>query len=255
VKILPIKEKDQAALRKEIDVLKKCRCPNILSYYGTIKSNKQDELWVLMDCCDAGSVKDLMKVTLETLDEDQIGYVTMETLKGLAYLHHIKVLHLDVKSANILVTKEGGIKLADFGVSEQLQSIDVPVQATDFVGSPLFMAPEVILKQGYNHKADTWSLGITIIEMAEGRPPNTDITNMTALLQIPNRPPPKLKNQKQWSPSMNDFLSKCMVKDPTQRPAAFDMLIHPFVTDAKGPDALKSIIKEGLSLRRGQIPV
>jgi serine/threonine protein kinase len=94
-----------------------------------------------MDCCDVGSVKDLMRVTLETLDEDQVGYVSMETLKGLAYLHHMKILHLDVKAANILITKEGAVKLGDFGVSQQLQSIDVTVQATDFVGSPLFMAP------------------------------------------------------------------------------------------------------------------
>jgi serine/threonine protein kinase len=91
--------------------------------------------------------------------------------------------------------------------------------------------------------------------MAEGRPPNTDITNMTALLQIPTRPPPKLKNQKQWSPSMNDFLSKCLVKEPLQRSTALDMLTHPFVVDAKGPDSLKSILKEGLALKRGQIPV
>lgn len=179
--------------------------------------------------------------------------------------------------------------MADFGVSEQLLNMDVPVKATDFVGSPLFMAPEVILKQGYNQKADTWSLGISLIgktlqkrnntkernkerkrkkynnlltlkqflktEMAEGRPPNTDITNMTALLQLPSRPSPKLKNQKQWSPSMNDFVAKCLVKEPLQRAAALDMLTHPFVADAKGADALKGILKEALSLKRGQIPV
>jgi len=212
-------------------------------------------MWVLMDCCDVGSVKDLIQRTLETLEEEQIGYLTIETLKGLAYLHHIKVLHLDVKCANILLTKEGAVKLADFGVSQQLQSIEVKVEATDFVGSPLYMAPEVILKTGYNFKADTWSLGITLIEMAEGKPPNTDITNMTALLELPKRPPPKLKNQKMWTPSFNDFLSKCFTKDPAQRPSALDMLVHPFVTDAKGPETMKSIIKACLSLKRGQIPV
>jgi serine/threonine protein kinase len=93
------------------------------------------------------------------------------------------------------------------------------------------------------------------LEMAEGRPPNGDITNMTALLELPKRPSPKLKNPKQWSPSMNDFLAKCLTKDSQQRPSALDMLIHPFLTDSKGAEALKNIIKECLAIQRGQMPV
>jgi serine/threonine protein kinase len=99
------------------------------------------------------------------------------------------------------------------------------INATDFVGSPLFMAPEVIMKDKYNKKADVWSLGIAAIEMAEGRAPNSDIRNMEQLLELPLRPSPTLKNPKLWSPSFVDFLKRCLVKGPDERPDTIELLM------------------------------
>jgi len=247
VKVIPTRPEAKQALAKEVDVLKKCKNANILSYYGSVIKN--NEVWILMDCCGVGSVKDLMKFTLETLEEEQVSFLCQATLKGLGYLHEMKIIHCDVKAANILLTNQGLVKLADFGVSEQIQRGTMKITAVDFVGSPLFMAPEVILHEQYNSKADIWSLGITLIEMAEGRPPNSDITNMTALLSLPNRPPPKLGNPKLWSPMFNDFLSKVLVKDPEKRLTAIDMMTHPFVTSAPGPAVLEKIISHCLSVK------
>lgn len=115
-----------------------------------------------MDYCGVGSVKDVIKVTMETLTEPQCQYVIQNTLKGLQYMHGMNILHLDVKAANILLTEEAVVKLADFGVSQVLKTSEMKEQ-DDYVGSPLFMAPEIIRKQGYNNRADIWSLGITII--------------------------------------------------------------------------------------------
>jgi len=250
VKVIPTKQDAKVALAKEVNVLKKCKNANILSYYGSVI--KDNEVWILMDCCNVGSVKDLMKITLETLDEEQIAQICIETLRGLAYLHEMKIIHCDVKAANILLTNNGQVKLADFGVSEQIQRGTMKITPSDFVGSPLYMAPEVIQHDKYNNKADIWSLAISLIEMAEGRPPNYDITNMTALLQLPKRPPPKLKNPKLWSPMFNDFLAKALVKDPESRPDAIAMMQHPFAQSASGPSVLTKIISTCLSIREKQ---
>jgi len=252
VKVVPTRPEAKLALAKEVDVLKKCKNANILSYYGSVIKN--NEVWILMDCCGVGSVKDLMKITLETLEEEQISQVCLETIRGLAYLHEMKIVHCDVKAANILLSNQGQVKLADFGVSEQIQRGTMKITPADFVGSPLYMAPEVIKHDKYNTTADIWSLGITLIEMAEGRPPNTDITNITALLDLPNRPPPKLSNPKLWSHMFSHFLSKVLVKDPNLRPTATDLLQHPFVLEAKGASVLMDSINRCLNIKEKQQP-
>jgi hypothetical protein len=247
VKVVPTKHDMKIILQKEIEILKKCKNKNILSYYGTVV--KDYEVWILADYCAVGSVKDLMKITLETLEEDQISQVCNEVLKGLSYLHSNGIIHLDVKAANILLTLDGIVKLADFGVSEQIQRGSMMITANDFIGSPLYMAPEVILKGLHNNKADIWSLGITLIEFAEGRPPNTDVDNIKKLLEVPNRPSPKLKNPKEWSVSFNDILSKILIKEIEKRPTANELLLHPFVQSAKGSEVLKNIIKVCMSIK------
>jgi len=249
VKVLAISGPGRADLQKEIDVLKKCRCPNVLSYYGTIL--RDNEIWILMDHCGVGSVKDLMKACVETLDEEQISMVTTQVLKGLAYLHAKGIVHMDVKAANILLTEEGAVKLADFGVSQQLQNASE--QSDMLIGSPLWMAPEIILRNPYNFKADTWSLGITLIEMAEGRPPNRGVKNIEGLAAIPRMPPPTLSNPRAWSSIFHDFLSKCLTKDPSDRPSAMDLLSHPFIGNANGPVALNDLIKQSISVRSARL--
>lgn len=236
----------QESIQKEIEVLKKCRSRAVVAYYGTCL--KDNETWILMDYCGMGSLKDMMKTCMEALNESQVSYTVQQTLRGLAYLHSTNILHLDVKAANILATETGEVKLADFGVSEQLQS--GMKEAKDYVGSPLFMAPEVIKKCGYNSKADIWSLGITIIEMVDGRPPYTDIRSMADLQKIIDRPSATVSNPKNFSDDFNDFVAKCLIKDPELRPSAMELLNHPFVCRGEGAGVLRDLIDECMALRK-----
>jgi len=186
-----------------------------------------------MDYCGVGSIKDVMKISQMTLSEKQAQYVMQCTGKGLIHLHSRNILHLDIKCANILMTEDGVVKLADFGVSGKLQKPFI--NATNYVGSPLFMAPEIIRKDKYNSKADIWSLGITCMEMVEGLPPNTDIDSIYKLPLLAERAPPKLKNQSAWSPQFHDYLAFMLVKDQEHRPSAIDLLTHPFLSPQNCP--------------------
>jgi len=203
-----------------------------------------------MDYCAVGSIKDLINLTLEPLDEHLIVEVCVGVLNGLAYLHAQKIIHLDIKAANLLVTQDGTVKLGDFGVSAQLRTESSSMRATDLIGSPLYMAPEVIKLEKYNTKADIWSLGITLIELAEGRPPNNDISNIHELLKLPLRPPAKLKNSSSFSPEFNDIIALCLVKDFANRSSAQDLLLHPFIQKTKGSSVLKPIIRNYLELKK-----
>ncbi|ELP90176.1 hypothetical protein EIN_406400 [Entamoeba invadens IP1] len=235
IKILTVEKQQTDALKSEIDILKKCRSSNVVSYYGTIKIDEKT-LWILMDLCAVGSVKDLMKKTMENLNEDQMRYVLNETLKGLVYLHSIKIIHHDIKAGNILLSLDGKVKLADFGVSQQYKDNE-DKKADDFIGSPLFMSPEVIKKSFYDNKTDIWSLGITVIEMAEGNPPNRQVASFDQLLQCIEQKIPGFKNPKMWSSQLVDFVGKCLTFDYTQRPDAVTLLWHPFITSPATPVA------------------
>jgi serine/threonine protein kinase len=235
----------QESIQKEVEILKLCRSQSVVAYYGTCL--RHNETWILMDYCGMGSIKDMMKLCMETLTEAQVAYVAFETLKGLAYLHGRNILHLDVKAANILATESGAVKLADFGVSEQLEKLNKTT--IDYVGSPLFMAPEVIRRTGYTDRADIWSLGITLIEMIDGRPPYTDIKSMADLQKVLDRPPATLSKPQNYSPEFNDFIAQCLVKDSTQRKNAMELLYHPFVQRNEGSTVMTRFIEECSALK------
>jgi len=124
-------------------------------------------------------------------------------------------------------------------------------EQTDYVGSPLFMSPEVVRKEGYNHKADIWSLGITIIEIVQGRPPNADINSIDKLPLLAERDPPKFANPRLWSPAFNKFLTICLLKDANLRPSAIDLLLEPFMapTNVSGKECVQELIFECLNLQ------
>ncbi|EDR23217.1 hypothetical protein EDI_254990 [Entamoeba dispar SAW760] len=187
----------------------------------------------------------LMKKTMENLNEQQLRYVLNETLKGLVYLHSIKIIHHDIKAGNILLTNEGKVKLADFGVSQQYKENENK-KAEDFIGSPLFMSPEVIKKSFYNNKTDIWSLGITVIEMAEGNPPNRHVTSFDQLLTVIENKPPSFKNPKLWTTQLVDFVAQCLIIDYNQRPDAVTLLWHPFIVaqSPPSPQPLLDLIKQ-----------
>ncbi|XP_054222082.1 myosin-IIIa isoform X8 [Homo sapiens] len=218
VKILdPIHDIDEE-IEAEYNILKALSDhPNVVRFYGIyFKKDKVngDKLWLVLELCSGGSVTDLVKGFLkrgERMSEPLIAYILHEALMGLQHLHNNKTIHRDVKGNNILLTTEGGVKLVDFGVSAQLTS--TRHRRNTSVGTPFWMAPEVIaceqqLDTTYDARCDTWSLGITAIELGDGDPPLADLHPMRALFKIPRNPPPKLRQPELWSAEFNDFISK-----------------------------------------------
>lgn len=195
-----------------------------------------------MEYCGAGSVSDIMRLRRKTLTEDEVSAVLKDTVMGLSYLHSMKKIHRDIKAGNILLNMEGRAKLADFGVAGQLT--DTMAKRNTVIGTPFWMAPELIQEIGYDTKADIWSLGITAIEMAEGKPPHAEIHPMRAIFMIPTKPPPTLKIPDEWSPALNDFIAHCLVKNPEERAVADDLLKHEFLLNAKGPEAVRGMIAD-----------
>ncbi|KAG7278212.1 hypothetical protein CRUP_012708 [Coryphaenoides rupestris] len=173
IKQVPV-ESDLQEIIKEISIMQQCNSPHVVRYYGSYFKNT--DLWIVMEFCAAGSVSDLMRLRGKTLSEHEVSTVLQSTLKGLEYLHFMRKIHRDIKAGNILLTAEGQAKLADFGVAGQLT--DTMAKRNTVIGTPFWMAPEVIQEIGYNCVADVWSLGITAIEMVEGKPPYSDIHPM-----------------------------------------------------------------------------
>lgn len=220
---------------QEISILSELQSPYVTQYHGSYL--KGSDLWIIMEFCSGGSCSDLLRPGL--IGEEYISIIIRELLLGLDYLHSDKKLHRDIKAANILLGANGQVKLADFGVSGQLSA--TMTKKNTFVGTPFWMAPEVIKQSGYDHKADIWSLGITAIELAQGEPPYADIHPMKVLFLIPKNPPPTLQGN--FSRSFKDFIELCLHRDPKQRPSARELLKHPWIRRAKKTTYLTELIE------------
>ncbi|KAF2746065.1 kinase-like protein [Sporormia fimetaria CBS 119925] len=223
-------------IQAEIALLGTCHSPYVAQYITSFV--KGVKLWIVMEYLGGGSCLDLLKPG--PFSEAHIAIIMRELLFGLEYLHSTGKIHRDIKAANTLLSDSGKVKLADFGVAAQL--INIKSQRMTFVGTPFWMAPEVIQEAGYDFKADIWSLGITALEMANGEPPNAGIHPMKVLFNIPKDPAPRLEGDK-WSRDFKDFIAQCLVKAPEKRASARELLRHRFVQRAGKIEALRELIE------------
>ncbi|XP_024989733.1 serine/threonine-protein kinase dst1 isoform X1 [Cynara cardunculus var. scolymus] len=231
IKVISLSEGEEGyeEIRGEIEMLQQCSHPNVVRYLGSYQG--EEYLWIVMEYCGGGSVADLMNVTDEPLEEYQIAYICKEALKGLSYLHSIFKVHRDIKGGNILLTEQGEVKLGDFGVAAQLTR--TMSKRNTFIGTPHWMAPEVIQESRYDGKVDVWALGVSAIEMAEGFPPRSNVHPMRVLFMISIEPAPMLEDKEKWSLVFHDFIAKCLTKDPRIRPTASELLKHKFIEKCK----------------------
>ncbi|KAI4471406.1 sterile20-like kinase isoform b-related [Holotrichia oblita] len=229
IKVIKLEPGDDfGIIQQEILMMRDCRHPNIIAYYGSYL--RRDKLWICMEFCGGGSLQDIYHIT-GPLTEHQIAYMCRETLLGLSYLHRMGKMHRDIKGANILLTEDGDVKLADFGVSAQITA--TINKRKSFIGTPYWMAPEVAAverKGGYNQLCDIWAIGITAIELAELQPPMFDLHPMRALFLMSKSgfKPPTLKDKDRWSPTFHNFVKVALTKNPRKRPNAEKLLQHAF---------------------------
>lgn len=242
VKVLQVDEDRLDDVREEYHVLRDLSDhPNLPDFYGTFvrRSEDGDQVWFAMELCANGPILDLVCGLLERnkkMQEDHIAYILKSAIKALMHLHERHVMHRDVRGSNLLLNANGEVKLVDYGLSRELDS--TMGRKSSCLGSPAWLAPEVVAcstshkadSDGYDNKCDVWSIGITAIELGDGKAPMQDMHPTRALFQILRNPPPALYRPANWTQLYNDFITECLEKNPENRPFMAELMEHPFIT-------------------------
>ncbi|XP_028920623.1 serine/threonine-protein kinase PAK 4 isoform X1 [Ornithorhynchus anatinus] len=232
------KQQRRELLFNEVVIMRDYQHENVVELYNSYLVG--DELWVVMEFLEGGALTDI--VTHTRMNEEQIAAVCLAVLKALSVLHAQGVIHRDIKSDSILLTHDGRVKLSDFGFCAQVNK-EVP-RRKSLVGTPYWMAPELISRLPYGPEVDIWSLGVMVIEMVDGEPPYFNEPPLKAMKMIRDNLPPKLKNIHKVSPSMKGFLDRLLVRDPAQRATANELLKHPFLGKAGPPASIVPLMRQ-----------
>jgi len=236
IKKMPLNNQNMKLLITEIGIMKTSVHPNIVAYTDSFLVG--ETIWVVMEFMAGGCLTEVLEQYENGVEmtESQIASVCRDTLSGLTYIHTLHRIHRDIKSDNLLLGDDGGVKLADFGYAAQLTQ--EKQKRNTIVGTPYWMAPELIRGQNYDHKVDLWSLGIMCMEMAEGEPPYMEFPPLRALFLITTKGIPDLKETNKWTPEFKDFVRRCLDKEPETRPEAAELLKHPFLRKGCSPSEL-----------------
>ncbi|XP_051963044.1 serine/threonine-protein kinase PAK 4-like [Xyrauchen texanus] len=232
------KQQRRELLFNEVVIMRDYHHENVVEMYNSYLV--EDELWVVMEFLEGGALTDI--VTHTRMNEEQIATVCLSVLKALSVLHSQGVIHRDIKSDSILLTHDGRVKLSDFGFCAQV-SKEVQ-RRKSLVGTPYWMAPELISRLPYGQEVDIWSLGIMVIEMVDGEPPYFNEPPLKAMKMIRDNLPPKLKNLHKVSPILKGFLDRMLVRDLSQRATAQELLKHPFLSKAGPPSCIVPLMRQ-----------
>ncbi|CAD7079978.1 unnamed protein product [Hermetia illucens] len=255
IKVQPFDEEHRLQIDEEYRVLRDyANYPNIVDFYGVYRNKKSggfDEVWFILEYCENGTAVDLVNRMMKMdrkMKEEHIAFMLREAAKAVMELNRNHFIHRDVRGSNILITKNGEIKLCDFGLTREVDSTFG--KRGTCIGSPSWMAPELVTAQDarthevYDSRTDVWALGITAIELGDGKPPFHDMHPTRAMFQIVRNPPPTLTVISNWTQNYNDFISECLEKNPENRPFLMEIIEHPFLSELPENDfAMQTEIK------------
>jgi len=226
----------------EINIMKESIHPNVVKYFDSFIVDT-NYLWVVMELMDGGCLTDVLELYDDMpLTEPQVIYVCLQTLRSLDYIHDGHRIHRDIKSDNLLLNTRGEVKVADFGYAAQLTQ-DKQKRNT-VVGTPYWMAPELIRGHDYGIKVDIWSLGIMVVEMLESQPPYMKFPPLRALFLITTKGIPPLQNPEKWSTSLQHFLNRCLEREVEDRADTKELLQMELFRNACSSEEFGDVVKE-----------
>jgi len=236
ISVAGVPEDEISSIEMEIRLMRDLHHPNIVKYIDS--KLEGSELCIVLEYVEGGSLAKIMHdVGQGTLPATLVALYLSKMLRGLVYLHSEGVIHRDVKAANILVDREGEVRLADFGVAISTRGGSISGEGeggmTDVVGTPYWMAPEVIKMSGATDRSDVWSVGCTVIELLTGAPPYADLPQVPALFRIVQDVHPPLPDLAAQDPTLHDFLMRCFQKDPQDRADARSLAEHRWLLEMR----------------------